>query len=418
MGMIRRKFLQSLGAISLLDAVPGMRSGIAADEPLLDSGEREQWVIMLTRISEPLLTALAEDRLKTMMPVEARTPSLAASRNNYTYLEGFGRLVSGLAPWIELPEDNSGEGHLRGRYFELVRQSLATATNPGSKDFMSFLEVPQSLVDYSFLALGLLRSPRIWREADAATKRNVITALRGTRKIKPGFNNWLLFSALIEAFFLKIGEEYDRMRIDYALRQHEEWYKGDGIYGDGPEFHWDYYNSFVIQPYLRMILTVVAAADQSYTTMLEKYNRIAARYAMILERLIAQDGSYPAIGRSIAYRCGAFHHLASEALLQKLPGELKPAQVRGALSAVIQKALGARSTFDERGWLTIGLSGHQPGLAEDYISTGSLYLCTTAFLPLGLPSSNEFWSSPSVPWSARNAWNGVDMKADSALKLL
>ncbi len=26
------------------------------------------------------------------------------------------------------------------------------------------------------------------------------------------------------------------MRIDYAVRQHEQWYKGDGTYGDGPDF--------------------------------------------------------------------------------------------------------------------------------------------------------------------------------------
>ena len=44
------------------------------------------------------------------------------------------------------------------------------------------------------------------------------------------------------------------MRVDYALRQHEQWYKGDGAYGDGPAFHWDYYNSFVIHPMLLDVL--------------------------------------------------------------------------------------------------------------------------------------------------------------------
>jgi len=207
------------------------------------------------------------------------------------------------------------------------------------------------------------------------------------------------------------------MRIDYALRQHDQWYKGDGVYGDGPEFHWDYYNSFVIQPYIRTILPIVAAADKSYAVMQEKFDKIAARYAVILERLISPDGSYPAIGRSIAYRCGAFHHLANEALHQRLPGDLNPAQVRAALAAMIQKTLGARADFDEHGWLTLGLSGHQTGLAEDYISTGSLYLCATAFLPLGLPAGNDFWFLPSEPWTSKRIWNGENMTADGALKL-
>lgn len=417
MGMIRRKFLQSLGALGALDALPGIYHGSAAEESAPADDDRAQWVAMLSRISEPLLAALAEDRLKEKMPVEARTPQQIASRAKFTHLEGFGRLLSGLAPWLELPDDNSEEGRLRKRYSDLVQRSLSNAVNPRAKDFMNFSEGSQPLVDASFLALGLLRGPRIWNQAGDVTKNRVVEALKRTRTIKPGFNNWLLFSALIEAFFLHIGEEYDKMRIDYALRQHDQWYKGDGVYGDGPEFHWDFYNSFVIQPYIRLILATVVARDQSYTAMQERFSKIASRYAVILERLIGQDGSYPAIGRSIAYRCGAFHHLASEALLQRLPGDLAPAQVRSALAAVIQKTLGAPANFDERGWLTLGLSGHQPGLAEDYISTGSLYLCATAFLPLGLPAGNDFWFLPSERWTAKKVWNGENMAADGALKL-
>jgi len=405
-----------MGVLGVLDALPGIRHALAAEESAPTDDDRRQWVAMLSRISEPLLTALAEDRLKEKMPVEARTPQHVASRVKFTHLEGFGRLVSGLAPWLELAYDNSQEGRLRRGYFELVQHSLSNAVNPRAKDFMNFSEGSQPLVDASFLALGLLRGPRIWNQADDATKNNVVEALKRTRTIKPGFNNWLLFSALIETFFLHIGEEYDKMRIDYALRQHDQWYKGDGIYGDGPDFHWDFYNSFVIQPYIRVILATVVARDQSYTAMQEKFNKIASRYAVILERLIGQDGSYPAIGRSIAYRCGAFHHLASEAQLQRLPGDLNPAQVRSALAAVIQKTLGAPANFDQRGWLALGLSGHQPGLAEDYVSTGSLYLCATAFLPLGLPAGNDFWFLPSEPWTAKKVWNGENMAADGALK--
>ena len=405
-----------MGVLGVLDVLPGIRRASAAEVSAPAADDRGQWVAMLSRISEPLLTALAEDQLKEEMPVEARTPKQVESRAKFTHLEGFGRLLSGLAPWLELAEDNSEEGRLRKRYSDLVQRSLSNAVNPRAKDFMNFTEGSQPLVDASFLALGLLRAPGIWKKSDETTKRNIVTALKQTRAIKPGFNNWLLFSALIEAFFLQIGEDHDRMRIDYALRQHDQWYKGDGMYGDGPEFHWDYYNSFVIQPYIRAILPIVAVADKSYAAMQEKFDKIAGRYAVILERLVGQDGSYPAIGRSIAYRCGAFHHLASEAFHQRLPGDLNPAQVRSALAAAIQKTLGGPANFDQRGWLALGLSGHQPGLAEDYISTGSLYLCATAFLPLGLPASNDFWFLPSEPWTAKKIWSGENMAADGALK--
>jgi hypothetical protein len=415
--MLRRKFLQSVGALGIVDVATGLPREASRGESTARLNSRDQWVTLATKISEPLLTALAADRLKDSMPVEERSANPASSRAKFTYLEGFGRLISGLAPWLELESNGSTEGPFRARQFDLARRGLANAVDPKAKDFMNFSDGSQPLVDASFLALGLLRGPRLWEVCDEQVKKNILEAFRRTRRITPPFNNWLLFSAMIETFFLHIGEEYDKMRIDYALRQHEQWYKGDGIFGDGPEFHWDYYNSYVIQPYLRTILGIVSQVDRSYVQFKEKYDRIAARYAVLLERMIAPDGSYPAIGRSISYRCGAFHHLSNEVLLKLLPKELAPGQVRSGLSAVISRTLGENANFDSQLWLRIGLSGHQPQLAETYISTGSLYLCATAFLPLGLPPDDEFWTSPPLPWTAQRIWHGQDVQVDSALKL-
>jgi hypothetical protein len=88
--------------------------------------------------------------------------------------------------------------------------------------------------------------------------------------------------------------------------------------------------------------------------------------------------------------------------------------VRCALHAVIERTLGAPGTFDAQGWLQIGLAGHQPALGETYISTGSLYLCTAAFLPLGLPPTDTFWTAPDLPWTSRRVWGGENMVRDHA----
>jgi len=101
--------------------------------------------------------------------------------------------------------------------------------------------------------------------------------------------------------------------------------------------------------------------------------------------------------------------------MKSLPDGLSPAQVRCALTAVIQRTLSAPGTFDKDGWLTIGVCGHQPGLGEGYISTGSLYLCTTVFLPLGLPPEDPFWDDPNEPWTAKKIWSGGDAPIDRAL---
>jgi hypothetical protein len=393
---------------SVLGAVAGaaVAPQIAAAAPA--ESDREYWIRTLRKVGDPVLNALSQRRLKAEMPVEAHAN--VTDRRNYTYLEALGRLLAGMAPWLESNE--SGDSR---RYADLARKSIAAAVDPASPDLMNFSHGGQPVVDAAFLALGILRAPtELWDKLDAATKNNLVQAMLATRVIQPGFNNWLLFSAMVEAFLSHAGEKFDPMRVDYAIRQHDEWYKGDGMYGDGPQFHWDYYNSYVIQPMLLQVLDTVSKVSKSWNSFMAPVLTRARRFAAIQERIVAPDGSFPAIGRSLAYRCGAFHHLATMALRKDLPAGVSPEQVRGALTAVIRRTLDADGTFDEKGWLRIGLCGHQPSIGETYISTGSLYLCAEAFLPLGLPASNPFWSGAAKPWTAQQAWSGAAVAIDHA----
>ena len=392
-------------------------SAITAATPLVASplSDREYWLAVLTRIANPVLTALSQKQLKATMPVET-SHNTVADRAQYTYLEALGRLLAGIAPWLESGERSGSEGDLRQRYSDLARQSISAAVDPSSPDYLNFSKGQQPVVDAAFLALAVLRAPtELWKNLDASTKQRLIDALRSSRVIKPGFNNWLLFSATVEAFLCLVGEAWDQMRVDYAIRQHEEWYKGDGFYGDGPQFHWDYYNSFVIHPMLLEVVETVSKQSKSWESFLSPILARSQRYAAIQERLIAPDASYPAIGRSLAYRFGAFHLLALMAQRKQLPDTVKPEQVRAALTAVIRRMIEAPGTFDPHDWLTIGFCGHQPSVGESYISTGSLYLCSVGLLPLGLPGSDPFWSSPPQPWTSQRIWSGQDIPADHAL---
>jgi hypothetical protein len=384
-----------------------------ADDSLPDGARvRQAWVARLTRMAEPVLSHLAAGTLKRSMPVEG-----ASDRRAVTHLEALGRTLAGVAPWIELPAEETEEGRVRARFAGLAADALRQATDPASPDALNFTEGGQPLVDAAFLAHAIVRAPRaLWEALDASTQRRLVTALAATRRITPGYNNWLLFSAMVEAALFTTGEAWDQMRVDYALRQHEAWYKGDGVYGDGPAFHWDYYNSFVIQPMLLDVLAVCGDARDGWRAMRAGVVGRARRYAAILERLVGPDGSFPPIGRSLAYRCGAFQLFAQVALRRELPPDVPPAQARAALDAVIRRTLDAPDTFDASGWLQIGLCGHQPALGESYISTGSLYLAATAFLPLGMPADDPFWVGPGLPWTARRAWSGETIAIDSALK--
>jgi len=409
--MDRREFFHAAGAVGALATARAYGASQSAASNA--RGDRDAWIGVMRRLADPVLTNLANGTLKARMPVEQ---AAGTDRRSVTYLEALGRLLAGIAPWIELAPDDTPEGRIRAEYADLARRAIARAVDPASPDFMNFTRDRQPLVDAAFLAQGVLRAPRALRDQlDATTKRQLVAALESTRAIVPGYNNWLLFSATVEAGLKSLGASWDRLRVDYALRQHEQWYKGDGAYGDGPEFHWDYYNSFVIHPMLADVLAACKDESPAWQDIGTRAAGRSRRYAAVQERLIAPDGSFPALGRSIAYRCGAFHLLAQVALRRTLPEGVSPAQVRGALTAVIRRSLEAPDTFDANGWLRIGFCGHQPGVGETYISTGSLYLCAVGLLPLGLPASDEFWSAPPQPWTAVKAWSGQPFPIDHAL---
>ena len=163
------------------------------------------------------------------------------------------------------------------------------------------------------------------------------------------------------------------------------------------------------------VLRTFSPLRPEFADLQEKVTGRAARYAAVLERLIAPDGTYPILGRSICYRFGAFQLLSQAALQHFLPEEVSPAQVRCALTAVIERVMEAPTLFDEKGWLLPGVYGNQPSLAEGYINRGSLYLCSAVFLTLGLAPQDDFWNSPEEDWTARKIWKGVDMPRDHAI---
>ena len=176
-----------------------------------------------------MIESCAEGRLREVMPIYARPD--VHDRAEYTYLEALGRTVCGIAPWLSHEAEDADEEVLRARYAELTRRAIKMAVSPGSPDYMNFSRGGQPIVDAAFLCEGLLRAPdELYEKLDAETKRELLARLRETRSRKPYASNWLLFSAMIEAFLRYAGApDWDPMRIDYALRQHEQWYLGDGF---------------------------------------------------------------------------------------------------------------------------------------------------------------------------------------------
>ncbi len=373
---------------------------------------RKEWLDALLRIVSPVLDSLEKGQLKKDLPL-----SLHEERADFAPLEAFGRGMLGLAPWLEAESEDleAQERALQEKYRAKAIKCIAMATDPDSPDFMVFDRGGQPLVDTAFLAHAIVRAPKaLAGSLSPEVRHNLAEAFRSSRQITPGSSNWLFFSAMVEAGLYILGEPYDLVRVLYALRTFQGWYKGDGVYGDGAMLHCDYYNSFVIQPMYVDLVKLFADKSPEIEAMGGTVIARAARYASVLERMIGPEGSYPVVGRSICYRFGAFQMLSQAALQHELEEGVSPASVRCGLTAVIRRVMSAPDMFDEKGWLLPGVYGHQPELAEGYINIGSLYLCSAVFLPLGLSGKDEFWSGAEEEWSGKKVWSGGHISIDHA----
>jgi hypothetical protein len=299
---------------------------------------------------------------------------------------------------------------------------MANAVNPESPDYCvwnktgKFMNHDQPIVDAAYFASAIIKAKReLWDLQPQPVQKNILTAFEKVLLMRPLRSNWLLFTVTVEACKYMLTGVGDTMRADYAFTKFYEWYAGDGAFGDGPEFAFDYYNSFVIQPMLEETSRIFAPyCDGKYKKL---FSSAMKRYAEIQERMIAPDGSYPATGRSITYRASAFQSLAHSAYRGELPKNLPAGQVRHALDLVIKKMMSAPTLFDENGFLTKGLYGKQESLTNYYTNTGSLYICLCVFLPLGLSAKNKFWTEPDKPTTWEKIWSGQDMPFDYCVHL-
>lgn len=381
--------------------------------------DRELWAGILYQMAAPVLSNMSEGKLQENMLVEL-SPTWDGRDKRVTYMECFGRLMAGLAPWLSLPDDDTAEGKQRKQLREWALKSYAQSVDPESKDYLLWRKEGQPLVDAAYIAESFLRGyDALWVPLDDLTKQRYIAEFQQLRRVDPPYTNWLLFSSTVECFLKKAGAQTDYYRITSALRKVDEWYVGDGWYSDGEDFAFDYYNSFAIHPMYVECLEVMTNGGKQNIWNVKGGNfpnalKRMQRFGMILERFVSPEGTFPVFGRSITYRTGVLQPLALLSLRGWLPKELPAGQVRAAMTAVIQRMFGDNRNFNAEGYLTLGFNGSQPNISDWYTNNGSLYLASLAFLPLGLPADAPFWTDAPQPWTSKKAWGGEDFPKDHA----
>ncbi|WP_373827307.1 DUF2264 domain-containing protein, partial [Bacteroides heparinolyticus] len=302
--------------------------------------DRELWCGVLYRMAAPVLSGMSEGKLHERMLVEL-SPTWDGRDKRVTYMECFGRLMAGLAPWLSLPDDDTAEGKQRKQLREWALKSYVQAVDPESGDYLLWRKEGQPLVDAAYVAESFLRGyESLWLPLDSLTKQRYIEEFTRLRRVDPPYTNWLLFSSTVECFLRKAGVKSDTYRIVSALRKVEEWYVGDGWYSDGPGFAFDYYNSYVLHPMYVECLEVFTDSGKNRVwnasgCNFQRAQKRMQRFGLILERFISPEGAFPVFGRSITYRTGILQPLALLAWRGWLPQELPGGQVRAAMTAVI-----------------------------------------------------------------------------------
>lgn len=382
--------------------------------------DREYWCAQAYKMASPVLENMSKGELQKNMVLEF-SPSFDRRDRRVAYMECFGRLMAGIAPWLALPDDDTAEGKQRRQLRQWALASYKNAVDPNSPDYLLWRKEGQTLVDAAYLAESFIRAyDALWVPLDDTTKQRYIKEFTQLRRVDPPYTNWLLFSSTVESFLAKVGAQYDAFRVNMAIRKVEEWYVGDGWYSDGPEFAFDYYSCYVFHPmYLETLQNMIDSRKGRRSSYESGYKRAllrAQKMAVILERFISPEGTFPVFGRSIPYRMAAMQPLALMAWKQTLPKELSNGQVRAALTAVMHRMFDVQDNYNKGGYLTIGFCGSQPDVADWYTNNGSLYMASLAFMPLGLPADHPFWTSPAEEWTQVKAWGGKPFPKDHMWK--
>lgn len=133
----------------VLALVPFM--GISAKKKTVQQSDRQYWCSLAYKMAQPVLENMAKGELQKNMQTEF-SPSFDNRNRKVLYMECFGRLMAGVAPWLTLPDDATAEGKQRKQLREWALASYKNAVDPQNPDYLCWGIGGQNLVDAAYIA--------------------------------------------------------------------------------------------------------------------------------------------------------------------------------------------------------------------------------------------------------------------------
>ena len=333
-------------------------------------------------------------------------PSAAGIRSDG--IEGFARSFLIAAPLLagraEDPHDHAG-WYARG---------LAAAMQPdgpdrwgraiGVDEIKQWNGTPQPIVEAANLAFALAVSrPRFWDHLDDDLRSRIADWLAHHAAKHGSDNNWLLFTAVIEAFLRSAGYDVPGGHAQADVDLFESWYLGDGWYNDGPISattghgnRVDHYNSWVIQPFLWQWYELTDQPPERRDRFLTRLGEFADSYAS----LFAPDGSPLHQGRSLTYRQAVLGGLWAAALAGV--GSANPGATRRLASGVLRHFTELGVGQDAAPSLGRSAAQFLP-MCQVYSGPGSPYFAGMGLLGLAAPADHPLWTTPEHPQPSERA---------------
>jgi hypothetical protein len=251
----------------------------------------------------------------------------------------------------------------------------------------------QPIVEAANIAVALhLCRQQLWDALSSREQHQVADWLEHHARRVPWPNNWVLFTAVIEAFLSSAGVDTTRFRSDDQVRWAESWYLGGGWYTDGVRRNIDYYNAWVIHPFLWAWYDMVGRQRDPDAAW--RWRQRLTEFGQTYPYLFGGNGSPVFQGRSLTYRTAALAPL----WLGEMTGTstLPPGAVRRLASGVLRYFVSAGVGSD--GPLSLGWRGaeHLP-LTQHYSGPGSPYFAGMGFLGLALPADHPVWTDAERP---------------------
>ena len=139
--------------------------------------DREYWSQLACRMAQPVLENMARGELQKNMLTEF-SPSFDNRNRKVVYMETFGRLMAGIAPWLNAEPEST--------LTEWARASYRHAVDPQSPDYLCWGVAGQNLVDAAYIAESFLRGwENLWLPLDKLTKERYLKEFTRLRHIDP-----------------------------------------------------------------------------------------------------------------------------------------------------------------------------------------------------------------------------------------